>query len=224
MGMPRYLSTQPTFNSGDNTELQSDSRGNLLVSASGSVSAGAADSGNPVKVGGKYNSSQPTLSSGQRGDLQLTDRGNLRIEIWSGTTSVSAAAAVDGYSGQNGLFVWDQQQVFNGLTWDRVRTPNVFKPLAAVSVAAEITIWTPTSGKKFRLMGFSLSTGVVAGNITLKDNTAGTTIFVIPAAIANTPIVVNLGNGILSAAANNVLTATGSATETLSGTIWGTEE
>jgi hypothetical protein len=59
----------------------------------------------------------------------------------------------------------------------------------------------------------------------LKDNTAGTTIFVVPKGPLDTPVPLPpLGNGILSAAANNVLTATGAATATLSGTIWGTEE
>ena len=37
----------------------------------GQVASGAADSGNPVKVGGKYNASAPTLDDGDRGDLQL---------------------------------------------------------------------------------------------------------------------------------------------------------
>jgi len=35
----------------------------------GGVAANAADSGNPVKVGGKYNSSAPTLGDGDRVDL-----------------------------------------------------------------------------------------------------------------------------------------------------------
>lgn len=40
----------------------------------GNVAAGATDSGNPLKVGGKYNSTLPTLTDGQRGDSQLTSR------------------------------------------------------------------------------------------------------------------------------------------------------
>ncbi len=34
----------------------------------------------------------------------------------------------------------------------------------------------------------------------------------------------SLGNGILSGAANNVLTATGASTETITGVVFGTEE
>ncbi len=113
--------------------------------------------------------------------------------------------------------------LYNGSTWDRPRTPSIFKPQSAVSIASEATVWTPTSGKKFRLIG-GVITASVAGNITLKDNTAGTTIMVVPVS-AGVPVVIPpMGNGILSAAANNVLTATGPAASTLSGTLFGTEE
>lgn len=115
--------------------------------------------------------------------------------------------------------------LFNGSTFDRPRTPLVFKTLSAVVITSETTIWTPASGKKFRLMGFMLAQGVATGAVTLKDNTAGTTIFIIPAHTVGVIIPCpNLGNGILSAAANNVLTATGVSTETLTGVVFGTEE
>jgi hypothetical protein len=115
--------------------------------------------------------------------------------------------------------------IYNGLTWDRARTPNVFKPLNAASVASEVTIWTPAAGKKFRIMGFCLTSGTVGGNVLFKDNTAGTTILVVPFGAANATIGSDgMGNGILSAAANNVLTATGVATQTISGFVFGTEE
>lgn len=115
--------------------------------------------------------------------------------------------------------------IFNGTKWDRARTPAIFKPLSAVLITAETTIWTPAAGKKFRLMGYAITQGAATGAVTLRDNTAGTTILVIP---PNTVGVVQLspamGNGILSAAANNVLTATGVATETITGYVFGTEE
>lgn len=117
--------------------------------------------------------------------------------------------------------------IFNGQTLSRLRYPGKFITLNAVSIAAETTIWTPASGRKFRLMGYNLTSGTVGGNVLLKDNTAGSTIHIIPfgAASANVSIPYpGLGNGNLSSAVNNVLTATGTATQTLSGTIWGTEE
>ena len=105
-----------------------------------------------------------------------------------------------------------------------LRTASIFKTFVLTSVAAETTLWTPSAGKKFRLMGYCLTSGTLGGNVILKDNTGGTTLLVIPFGSVSAPIQEVLGNGILSSAANNVLTATGTATQTLSGYIYGNEE
>lgn len=103
------------------------------------------------------------------------------------------------------------------------RSPNVFKPQSAVSVASETTVWTPTSGFKFRLMAVDLY-GSVAGAYTFKDNTSGTTIAVVYLD-GTTPRNVVFGQtGILSATKGNVLTCTGPAASAITGTIYGTEE
>jgi hypothetical protein len=75
-------------------------------------------------------------------------------------------------------------------------------------------------------MGGNLTSGVAAGNVVLKDNTAGTSLpIVLPFGSIgqNIPFVVG-GNGYLSSTLDNVLTATGVSTQTLSGWIYGTEE
>ena len=114
---------------------------------------------------------------------------------------------------------------FNGTTTDRVRLPNKFISLNAVSVATETTIWTPATGKRFRLMGFCLTSGTVGGNVVLKDNTGGTAVLTLPFGAASSTITSPpMGNGIFSATINNVLTATGTATQTLSGYLIGCEE
>lgn len=112
--------------------------------------------------------------------------------------------------------------IYNGVTWDFQRTPTVFKPFSLSSGTAETTIWTPASGKKFRLMGFVIGAGA-ATTILFNDNTGGTLIFTakVTTGIA---LAVNLGNGILSAAANNVPTVTRGTSGTLDGTVFGTEE
>jgi hypothetical protein len=115
--------------------------------------------------------------------------------------------------------------LFNGATWERWRNPNVFKSPSAVVITSETTIWTPGAGKKFRLMGGVITQGVVTGAITFKDNTAGATIIIIPPNTIGVAIAFALGgNGFLSAAANNVLTATGASTETVTGFLFGCEE
>jgi hypothetical protein len=115
---------------------------------------------------------------------------------------------------------------WNGIAFSRIRSPSVFKTLNAVAVASETTIWTPSTGRKFRLMGGCLTGGVATGNVVLKDNTAGASLpIVLPFGIIgqNITFVVG-GNGYVSTTAGNVLTATGALTQTLSGWIYGTEE
>lgn len=51
--------------------------GSGITQVVGNVASGDTDTGNPVKVGGKYNTTSPTLTNGQRGDLQLDALGNL---------------------------------------------------------------------------------------------------------------------------------------------------
>jgi hypothetical protein len=80
----------------------------------GSIASGTADSGNPVKVGGKYNSTKPTFTDGQRGDFQIDTKGNQATIIRdgagndrqanvnaSGQLSISADAVVPGTAATN---------------------------------------------------------------------------------------------------------------------------
>lgn len=109
--------------------------------------------------------------------------------------------------------------------WVLARTPNVFVPLAAVAINTETTVWTPAAGKRLRIMGYVITQTGASGNIVVKDNTAGTTILVIPAhTLGAVQVSGPMGNGILSAAANNPLTFTGIAAEVVSGYLFGTEE
>lgn len=52
-----------------------------LPPINGNVAAGTVDSGNPVKVGGKFNASALTLLDLQRGDLQLDASGNTKVAV-----------------------------------------------------------------------------------------------------------------------------------------------
>jgi hypothetical protein len=60
----------------------------------GNVAAGVADTGNPVKMGGRYNATPPTLNDGQRGDAQLSARSLLLFDtIDFSSTPVNITAA-----------------------------------------------------------------------------------------------------------------------------------
>lgn len=149
----------------------------------------------------------------------------LLAAIFAGFSVAALGQSSDGLAPNSSPAVNGWNNIWNGSGWDRQRTPLVFKNLNAVLITAETTIWTPAATKKFRIMGYCLSQGVVTGAITLKDNTAGTTIMIIPQNTIGVAFCSNpMGNGILSVTANNVLTATGAATETITGYVFGTEE
>lgn len=327
----------------------------------GNVAAGTVDSGNPVKIGGKYNSNQFTMSDGQRGDIQLNSHGAVKVtgdctEItglsagalnadllpstdvssfksfgvqvsgtFSGTltlqasndntnwvstryfpastsngtaanviqgtdvgfgtlgfryfrirmtayasgtangvvelftspmtfqstgvngtvgsnsnvgSAVPAAAFYLGVKGASGNLVGLQDatqltdtataagslgvvnQIYNGASFDRLRTPNIFRT-ATATTSGNTTLWTPTAGKKFRLMRYKVivtndAAQSAAGNISIDLRDASTSMnqtfdVFIPATAATTmgggwqSGWIDLGNGILSAAADNVL-------------------
>lgn len=115
--------------------------------------------------------------------------------------------------------------LFNGGSFDRKRTPTQFIPIQNVAVTSgtAVTIWTPSSGKKFHLMGFAVSLSV-AGYIIFEDNT--TEFLRTPAMPAGSGIVnpANMGNGYTSTAANNVLKMDVSASGNINGFVFGTTE
>lgn len=111
--------------------------------AAGDIAAGAADSGNPVKVGGKYNNTLPTLADGQRGDIQLGARGSTRVEIYGASNQSGVYTNpnnTDGVGVQNGLLSLANAYAYNGTTWDRVRNNVAATGLAS----AARTVSTPT--------------------------------------------------------------------------------
>lgn len=113
---------------------------------------------------------------------------------------------------------------FNGSYSDRVRVGKVYKYIEFLTLAngTDTAVWTPTAGRKFRLMGVAMSSSV-ANNLHLKD---GSTIFHTSRFANNNTNTFDFGNGYLSSAANNILyvsNATGS-TAAVWVTAWGTEE
>lgn len=210
----------------------------------GMAADGAAPVGNPVWVGGFDGANIQALLTTLSGQLQNAlyiqttnpgdeiiksdgaGTGTPRVALYNGGASLAITAAnADGVTGAAVGFVTRAYQ-FNQIgtsTFDRVRTPAKFTTFSLGIATAETTIWTPAAGKKFRLMG-GIITATVATVLTFKDNTAGTTIFVL-SMNAGVPFDISgMGNGILSAAANNVLTVTRSVASALDGTLFGTEE
>ena len=103
-------------------------------------------------------------------------------------------------------------------------TPDTYKDVSAVAAGSIVTVWTPTSGKRVRLMGVTISVSA-ACNVLFEDNSAGAGNFVFrtPKLLADTPYTFDLGNGKLLSAADNVLKATSSAAANVTGTLYGVE-
>lgn len=118
------------------------------------------------------------------------------------------------------------QTGFNGSTIDRIRVSNTFKYIEYLALAnnGTTTIWTPTSGKRIRLMGLHFSASAAA-KVHIKDGSGGTIISTLRFNAAGT-YHLELANGRLSASANNILeiqNVTGSAIDVWV-TAYGTEE
>jgi hypothetical protein len=124
----------------------------------GNVAAGAADSGNPIKIGGRYNATLPTLTDGLRGDAQLTTRGALFVGI-SGlnqglsngysslvspythtSTGGAAPMAVGGY-------------IFNGTTMDMDAKPNITKRIASSAASGNPDFLKASAGNLMMVWG-----------------------------------------------------------------------
>lgn len=134
----------------------------------GSVASGATDSGNPVKVGGKYNSTKPTLTDGQRGDMQLGTRGSLAVTIMQqdGTNSLPFGGLGDGTSnGQNTAIFQSFGNSYNGSTWDRDFT---CPSSAVINVAAAATtqLVALASSQIIRVCSFVISGDTLATTAT----------------------------------------------------------
>lgn len=101
--------------------------------------------------------------------------------------------------------------------------PGLSKTANAVAAGTEVTVWTPAPGKKFVVTSAILAASA-ACNLTLRDNTAGTILAVVPLPV-NTAQTVQLSflPALVSATANNVLTMTSSVASNISGTFYGME-
>ena len=165
------------------------------------------------------NPASPLNAANQSLPYLITDAGVAKIA--RGVGGYAPTGAADGSADTSVQIVTLGSSGALGLA----RTPDVFVPFSGLDITSEADVWVPTSGKRFRLMGFVITQGTLAGDVTLKDGTGLATIFTVPATLVGQPLYIPFGaTGILSGAADRHLTATGTATETISGTVWGTEE
>lgn len=139
---------------------------------------------------------------------------------------LSVSSATDGATT---AILAEGQYGYNGTSWDRTRSNNrhIYQEYLLLTNGQHLDIWTPASGKKFRLMSVLIGSRVAA-ELILRDATNSTTYSNI--ATFNLggrgSIAYDLRNGYISTTANNKLAVynqTGS-TVSLWATFLGTEE
>jgi hypothetical protein len=142
---------------------------------------------------------------------------------WQVAATVSAASVPNDAASSTSLLtaVQDLYSPAQSFPYVRARTPDTRKTVATATTG-NTALWTPTSGKKFRLMRFlvnvtanAATSGGAVLTIDFQDSTTGLTLgqsVFVPATAVTTggpPMLhsgwIDLGNGYLSAVANNVL-------------------
>jgi uncharacterized cupin superfamily protein len=129
--------------------------------------------------------------------------------------------------------------VFDGTSYERKRTPNIFKSISATATGST-ALWTPAAGKKFRLMKIRMKISADAAaaaaallTTALLDSATNfgiSSVDYIPLAaviLEHGVYEIDLGNGYLSTLADNVLNVNLSFALTVGGisiTACGTEE
>jgi hypothetical protein len=127
------------------------------IIAAGNVAASATDSGNPVKVGGRFASTVPVLTTGQRGDLMLEQGGSLRVAINGyGATPDDARGTNAMIIGNNGTVtttptpipLWVANSLTDGTNWQRQRSiGDAATAVSGVGVAAVAYAPTASAGQ-----------------------------------------------------------------------------
>lgn len=171
--------------------------------------------------------------------IRTINTGQLRTTVYnsSGTELlyVAPASVTDGsaLSSGAGTLVSNVNFGFNGTNFDRVRVGKVYKwnEYLALPTNTSFTVWTPTSTKKIRLMGLSVSVSAsCALNVRVGTAGSGTRIATLRFAGAGN-YYLDFGNGFLATNAttdvleiNNPASSPTSATVDVHVTAYGTEE
>ena len=259
-GVSQVAPLFPILNGSVIMPFQVDPNGSLFVNQQGTIPAdGITPSAQPIDA-----TSYSMVWNGASWDRvkSIPDNANGQAALVSGLPGV--VARLQGYDPLLGN--WNRVQVsndntdaqipsatghvaaiahrmaFNGASWDRVRTPNVFIT-AQITAQGINNIWTPAAGKKFRLMGFELqlvgdTTALAAVEIgAIFQEGASISIgyesqFYVPSVTANSlgNMIVgkaDWGNGYLATAANNsfvIYLTTALNNGRLRVNYWGTEE
>lgn len=239
---PQYLTTQAgssDTNSATNI-LQAVGAYNLLYDGTNWVRQRSVIS---TADGGSGSGLSSTALMGFNGStwdrVKSVNTGQLRTTLYSSTgaelTLLTASTVSDNssLSTQNGIIVSNLNLGYNGSGHDRVRVGKTYKwnEFLGLTAGSTFTVWTPTSTKKIRIMGLSVSvSGASALNVRVGTAGSGTRIATLRFAGAGN-YYLDFGNGYLATNAttdvleiNNPASSPTSATVDVHVTAYGTEE
>lgn len=188
---------EKTVDNGDNTYSKVVVSGGSASGASsvvvGNAASGAADSGNPVKVGGVFVSVPASLGDGARSNLLVDSRGNLSTLVKGSTVTgvdgvlntalTSVTAFSSGFAANAVMPLATVGYNFNGSTLDRPRgdtagTYAVDAPSTAAAVSltpnasAAVASANTLKGSAGNLYRLNVVAGASAGYIMVFDATA----------------------------------------------------
>lgn len=163
--------------------------------------------------------------------LRSVNTGQLKVSLFSATgvdiVGFGLSQADNNASTIGGVATQTYNFGYNGATWDRVRVGKVYKYIEYLNLAnaTGTTVWTPASGKKFRLMGVMIGLGATNGLVHLRDGVGGSAFFTARDANAAS-IHFSFGNGYLSGVADRALEVYNATGSTINVWVhaWGTEE
>ena len=174
----------------------------------------------PVSNGNLYDPTGHQYVAGQAGTVATDANGTVYgTNLMEHKTKAGADAQVASGVGMMAI------GKYNGATIDRERIISKFIQIKAqaVTAATPVDVYTPTTGKKFRILGYDLGLSV-AGAILLEDTT-GVEVLRTGTMAANTGKSSGpMGEGVLSSAANNHLFLDVTASGTINGWIGICEE
>lgn len=169
---------------GDYQPMTTDANGRLHVLPAGNVAAGATDSGNPLKMGGKYEVTPLVLTDGQRGDVHLDSNSNVKVSLWAGNGATAVTSLADNADGvaassnARNLAVATRSYVLNANgTYDRTRgdvngawvtPPSNYETVAASQTAQALGATGATGDYIDKLIIIPATTA--PGVVTLLDN------------------------------------------------------
>ena len=130
----KYQASAPTVSDGDNAYLLIDSAGRTIVT--GPVASDGVSTGSPLPIGGDVDDTSPaSAGEGDRRTFRSTPEGNQIVELYKDNNALSPIAAMPGAS--------EVKRAYKGSVSDST---------------TRVTIFTPTSGKKIRIISIDIST------------------------------------------------------------------